>query len=200
APAGAPGPVPDSHVRVIFRHADANVMAQTLYALDAVELARFYGPADCLFFAPEPDWAGGRPWLQAPRPEGLPEPGRGALSLSMPTVERMQGMRQAYHRRRIAAYLRKVAPEQTQGMDDKALDAATAGFMAEARGYGVRSESAMGRWSYLQLLTGGQIGQQPAVTDYLVKGDATKTADQRVRDLMHMAAFRAAMRSEERRV
>ncbi len=192
-PAEAAEPVPDSHVRVIFRHADANVMAQTLPAMDAAELARFYGPADCLFFAPEADWSGGHPWLQAPRPGDLPEPPRGALTLSMATVERMQGLRQAYHRRRISTYLRKVAPEHTREMDDKALDAATAGFMAEAKGYGVRSESAMGRWSYLQLLTGGQMGQQPAVTDYLVKGDATKTADQRVRDLMHMAAFRAAV-------
>lgn len=191
-PAEDGGPVPETHVRVVFRHADANVIAQVLYAMDAVELARFYGPADCLYFAPEPDWTGGRPWLQAPRPEGLPEPARGALTLSMATVERMQGTRQAYHRRRINAYLRKVAPEQTAQMDDAALDKATAGFMAEAQTHGVKSESAMGRWCFLQVLTGGQMGKQPAVTDYVARGDPTKSADDRVRDLMHMAAFRAS--------
>lgn len=191
-PADGPEKVPDSHRRVVFRHADANVMAQVLYAMDAPELARFYGPADCLFFAPDPDWAGGRPWLQAPRPADLPAPARGALALSMPTIERMQAVRDARHRRRIATYLRKVAPEQTAGMDDAALEVATAGFMAEAKTHGVRSESAMGRWGYLQLLTGGQMGRQPEVTDYLAKGDPAKTPDERVRDLMHMAAFSAA--------
>lgn len=37
-------PSDETHAMVLFRHADANVLAQTLYAMAKEEAARFYGP------------------------------------------------------------------------------------------------------------------------------------------------------------
>lgn len=45
-----------SHSMVLFRHADANVMAQVCPALDLPELRRLLGPADLLFSRPSWEW------------------------------------------------------------------------------------------------------------------------------------------------
>ena len=93
---------------------------------------------------------------------------------------------------RIARYLRSVAPEQAQRLSDAELSRSTARWMEEAQSQGVKSEAALGRWSYLQLITMGEIGKRKEVTDYLRQGHPGHAADQRVQDLMHMAAFRIA--------
>jgi hypothetical protein len=77
-------------------------------------------------------------------------------------------------------------------MSDAQLASATARWVDEARGHGVQSEAALGRWSYLQLITTGEIGKKNEVVDYLRAPNTERTTDQRVQDLMHMAAFNAA--------
>lgn len=179
---------PDTHILVLFRHADANVIAQISSTMDALETARFYGPTSRLLFSPDPDWANGCEWLQVDRPVDLPEARRGHLTLSLETIRRIDGVRLQRNRQRIAAYLRKVAPDQTRGLSDTKLDAMIARYMTEAHSYGVRSEAAMGRWCFLQVITEGRIGQHRELTEYVARPDGAKSADDRVRDLMSMAA------------
>ena len=183
---------PETHTLVLFRHADANVLAQTLAAMGAQEIARLYGPATRLIFAPAPDWANGQDFWRADRPEHLPDPHRGHLRISMATVGRTEGIRLQCNRGRIAAYLRRVAPDQTRDLDDATLNAMTGRYMNEARSYGVRSEAGMGRWCFLQLVAGGRMSGQKEIADYVAVPDGKKTADERVRDLMAMVAFRAS--------
>lgn len=182
---------PETHTLVLFRHADSNVLAQTVPAMDPVEMARFYGPAVRLLFAPEPAWAKGRDWWCADRPENLPDTKRGHLMISRATVGRIDGIRLQHDRLRIAAYLRRVAPDQTRDMDDATLDALTKRYMNEAHSYGVSSEAAMGRWSFLQLLAGGRLSDQKEITDYIARNDGKKTADERVRDVIQMVIANA---------
>jgi hypothetical protein len=45
---------------------------------------------------------------------------------------------------------------------------------------------------FLQLITVGEIGKKREVVEYLRQPHPERTTDQRVQDLMHMAAFNAA--------
>ena len=46
----------ETHEFVLFRHGDANVMAQVLPALNGAQFARLLGPATAISFAPDPKW------------------------------------------------------------------------------------------------------------------------------------------------
>ena len=180
---------------VLFRHADANVLAQTVGAMTEAEAARFMGPATALYFAPDPDWAGGRRWLCVDKDADWPPARSGPLTLSRGTLDRMNGKRLRRCEERVMAYLREVAPGQTRHVSDAALGAATARYIKEATRYGVKSEVGLGRWCYLQVVTGGEMGKQKSVTDFLLKKnlglDPNASADDRVATLMRMAAAQA---------
>ena len=191
AAAAAPPVKQETHEMVLFRHCDPNVMAQTLPALTEVETARLLGAADTLLFMPHPEWADGDGRVAMARADRTIRAPTGPLRLSEGTVERIGGARHHRRHRRLSAYLRKVAPEQTEGMDDGALNEKAAEYAAEAKTYGVRSEAGQGRWCYLQLVSKGEMGRQSKITEYISGPDPHKSPDARVRDVLHMAAFRA---------
>ena len=183
----------DTHDALMFRHGDGNVLAEVLAVLDAAQFSRVFGPAKALMFpAPDHPASDGSPLRRAVLPEDAPLAPAGLLKLSMDQMRGIEEMRFERSRLRIIRYLRDVAPEQSAKMSDTQLAGAIAGWMDEARGHGVKSEAALGRWSYLQLVTFGEIGKKREVVDYLKQPNPGRTTDQRVRDLMHMAAFRVA--------
>jgi hypothetical protein len=152
--------------RVLFRHADANVMAQVLPALDESQFARLMGPASQLVFEPSPEWGDGA--KRALRPEGVIAP-RGPLRFDPEAMTAIGNARIVHSRHRIMDYLRDVAPEMTQELSDQELERKTQTYMVEARGLGVRSEAAMGRWAYLQMITQGKLMQQNGIIEYMRK-------------------------------
>jgi hypothetical protein len=79
--------------------------------------------------------------------------------------------------RRIMTYLRDAAPEQTGGINDTALLKQTSGFVGEAHQYGIRSEAALGKYCYLQTITGGQAGSQSGVREYFASKDGVSMDD-----------------------
>ncbi|MCU0912143.1 MAG: hypothetical protein MUE98_12600 [Rhodobacteraceae bacterium] len=85
--------------------------------------------------------------------------------------------------RRIGAYLRRNASDQTASISDRELDDRTRAWMREAREIGVKTEAGMGRWCYLQAVSGGRIGHQSDILTYVKSGDGA-SADTRVRMLM----------------
>lgn len=182
-------PENDSHAPVIFRHADANVMAQTLPAIDVAEAARLFGPAEAIVFSPDPDWLpdGTKAPLYDTRRPDWPFAQPGMARLSPATRARMRALREARTSRRVAAYLRKVAPDQTAALDDTRLAAATAHHITEARGLGVRSEAALGRWCFLQLLCGGSLGSNPEVKHFMSVEDKSADPDTRVELLLRVS-------------
>jgi hypothetical protein len=58
--------------------------------------------------------------------------------------------------------------------------------------YSIKPERAPWHCSYLRLITVGEIGKKREVVEYLRQPHPERTTDQRVQDLMHMAAFNAA--------
>jgi hypothetical protein len=178
---------------MMFRHADGNVMAEVLPVLDASQFSRIFGPAKALMFlAPDHPAPDGSPSRRAVLPGDAPPAQGGLLKLSMEQMRGIDAARLERSRLRITRYLRNVSPEQSARMSETQLAHATVQWMDEGRGHGLQSEAALGRWSYLQLITAGEIGKKREVTDYLRQPNAERTTDQRVQDLMHMAAFRVA--------
>jgi hypothetical protein len=192
---GAPPPAEgdETHDAMMFRQGDGNVLAEVLPVLDVAQFARVFGPARVLMFmAPDHPGSDGSPIRRAVLPSDAPPAQGGLLKLSMAQMAGIDAARLERSQLRITRYLRDAAPEQTAKMSDAQLAGATARWMDEARGHGAQSEAALGRWSYLQLITVGEIGKKREVVEYLRQPHPERTTDQRVQDLMHMAAFNAA--------
>lgn len=148
---------------VMFRHWDANVLASILPLLSAEQYARVWGKAQGLVI--DADDFGGTHGIE--RPRDLPAKPRGMLAFDLAQVSALSDVRVATARRRIAAYLREVAPAQTQALDDAALTTRIAGWEQEAKAFGIVSERDIGRWSFLQCMTGGTLLTMPGVGDYM---------------------------------
>lgn len=83
----------ETHAMVIFRHADANVLVQTLYAMTTLEASHFYGPASSLLFSPDLNWSEGENWIRVDRSENWPKPKPGMLRLCQETIGGIYGKR-----------------------------------------------------------------------------------------------------------
>ena len=66
-------------------------------------------------------------------------------------------------RRRIAAYLREVAPQQTARVPDTVLLERVAVCEGEALALGLESEADIGRWAFLQVMANGVLFAQDLV-------------------------------------
>lgn len=143
-----------AHETVVFRHWDPNVLAILLSLLSREQISRFLGSANALIFDAVDVAA---QLFVANRPADLPTPPAGMLQFTAEQIAALSDRRVEISRRRIAAYLRDVAPEYTSRIDDGALAASVLKSEAEAKQLGLASEADIGRWSYLQLIGGGQL-------------------------------------------
>lgn len=113
----------------LFRHADANALAQTLPCFDTHEAARFFGPAERIIAAPAPEWQGGAPLLDLSSPTVA---GRsralGLMRLSSATMARVEALRTTQLRRQMVADL---------GEGDFAREAQVAAAFARALEHGM---------------------------------------------------------------
>ncbi|KXG85088.1 hypothetical protein [Agrobacterium bohemicum] len=141
---------------VIFRHADANVMMQTIPALDEVQLARLFGPATQLIFAPDLVWGGG---VKRARHAANIKPPLGALQFDPAAMQVMSAARLEVSRQRVMAYLREADPENNK-LSDADLRKKTLFYELDGKEMGLRSEGAHARWAFLMSSTDGQIGQE----------------------------------------
>lgn len=176
-------PVDGSADVVLFRHADANVMAQVLPALTAEQFARLFGPATMIAFAPDPEW--GPSLMHAPRPDGLPPVPSGLLTIDTNTVERIEAARLSASRKRIKGFLSRHVPEHFEGIDEPFLEGVVQGSEASAEELGLRSEAARGRWAYVMMLSDGKAAELPEVRSFLAEGPSP---DARMRALMQHTA------------
>lgn len=169
------------HEPLTFRHADASVMMQIIPALDETQLDNLFGPATQLLFAPGCEWGGGV--KRARRAFSFDRPRRGPLILSKDMMTSISDVREQASRRKISDYLERHAADHLKDLDEKERDTWIRAHIREARSLGVRSEADLGRWCYLQVITGGRLTQQPGVSDYMMsKGEATP--DEKVRLLL----------------
>ena len=152
-----------SHSMVAFRHADANVMSQTIRAMTEREASRLFGPAQTILFEPDAEWSDGRPWFQITREAHWPDPMPGTLTLGVRTMARMRALREDRFLSRINAYLFQVIPEKVAPLSPKEREVAIRTFVAQAQGFGMTTEAAFGRWCYMQFMLGGRLHEVPEV-------------------------------------
>lgn len=155
---------------VVFRHADANVLAWVLRLPDEEQYARFVGSATRVVMrATDP-----------PEIHVFPEADRAKTNLSKSRYIRLSAEQMGTlsnhcierSRLRVMRALRRGAPAETSMYSDKKLREII--LASEHQGYeiGIRTEKAQARWAYLNLLTRGQIIKQPGVLEYMQDGKA----------------------------
>ncbi|CAN7169433.1 hypothetical protein LJR011_000212 [Agrobacterium tumefaciens] len=156
-------------------------MVQIIPVLDEIQLDNLFGPATQILFAPDAEWGGG---VKQARLAFSPDRRLGrSLVLSKDMMASISKVRDQASRWKISAYLERNAEDQLKHLDEKQRDVWITSHMREARSLGVRSEANLGRWCYLQAITGGRLTQQPGVTDYMMsRGEVT--ADEKVRLLL----------------
>ncbi len=150
-----------AHETVIFRHWDPNVLAPLLPVLTAGQRSRFLGRSEALVFDAS-DYSG---LVSAHRPEALPPAPRGMLRFTPEQMAALGARREEASRRRIAEYLREVAPQHTARMSDPELAAAVLRYEKEAKDFGLATERDIGRWAFLEVMGGGMLAQNQAVRD-----------------------------------
>lgn len=141
---------------VIFRHADSNVMMQTVPALDEAQLARLFGPASQLIFAPDKIWGGG---VKRARHGATIAAPLGSLRFDRAAMQTMSAARLEVSRHRVMNYLREADPENNN-LSDADLRKKTLFYEADGKEMGLRSEGSHARWAFLMSSTDGEIGRE----------------------------------------
>ncbi|MDO5622997.1 MAG: hypothetical protein Q4G24_16245, partial [Paracoccus sp. (in: a-proteobacteria)] len=125
---------------VLFRHADANVLAQVVPAMNPAQLARLIGPGRRILGAPENGWADGM--LTLNRDEVWPAPYSGPMRLDHETMKRIESVRFRWLAIRTTAYLRRYANDATANVPNDKLQVWVKRWLQSAAGFGVTEEAA----------------------------------------------------------
>jgi hypothetical protein len=133
--------------RVLFRHADANVMAQVLPSLSPDQLATVLGPASTVIFAPSAEWSKGAGFLVAPRPENGVCGQPGGLRLYPENIRLIDATRRDVDRARLIADVAR-----TSGNTSTSHQAAQA--FDRAHSYGLRTPEQVRQFVDLDLIYG----------------------------------------------
>ncbi|UXT51854.1 hypothetical protein FY136_21785 [Agrobacterium tumefaciens] len=169
----------DAYELVVFRHADANVMAQVFPALNEVQAARLFGPCHQLLFAPDPDWSGGI--KRARRPNDLPAPPSGPLRWEPETIRAIKAQRMEASRRKVMSYLREVDPDAEE-LSDAELRHRVLIYEASGNTLGLQSERAHMKWAYLMSITDGKADSDGIAKAYFQKN--SKHPDDAIDDVL----------------
>jgi len=171
-----------THQSVLFRHADAGVIAQVTPELGQDRLARLLGPAHGLLCAPEedwadPDWTDKTELMRVDNP-GTPDTwsrqtplGRTRLQLSERTMDRIAARREAVLRSDIIEFLRDMSPEETKTMEDRTLLKKVIEAERTADEIGISSKVGYEMWAYFALMTKGQSLYDPDVRAYFIASE-----------------------------
>jgi Domain of unknown function (DUF4123) len=167
-----------SQERVLFRHWDPRVLCDVLPVLDEAQFAKVLGPA-ALVVIPRED--GGKPF-HAPALERVVIAPQGPLRLTIEQMQAISDARVAASRRRIADYLREVAPGETAGLDDRKLAKFVLYAEGTARGYSVETERATAIWTYMLVTSPNDFSQDWTIKRLMAARDPM-TPDERVHHL-----------------
>ncbi len=163
---------------VVFRHADPNVLMQVLPALDESQALRLFGPAEQIFFAPDPLWGGG---VKRGRRPGLGVfAGRGMLQLSPEMIAMIENFRMQASRLKVVAYLHDVHPATEAVSERSMMERVLAYEIAGAR-LGLASERAHMKWAYLMSITDGECDTLETEKFF---AETTKHPDDAIDDLL----------------
>ena len=166
---------------VLFRHWDPRVLGATVPLLTASQTSRLLGPAEEVCFL-DSRIAGGLGIGSITRPHSSPDPERGMLSLTGAQMERLDAEMLVRSRRRVAGYLRDVAPELTARLSDDGMNRRVEYAELSGQALGLVSERAQMKWAYLMLITKGEAEGDPTISAF-IRGDG-RHADRQVDEVM----------------
>lgn len=107
---------------VIFRHADSNVLAQVIPALDGPGQARLLGPCRELLYLPDEEWGGRPSRLRRPPENGTAEDPSGPLRWEPETLKAIGERRMVPFDRQLEQALRAKYPGRSFGRGGPFLD------------------------------------------------------------------------------
>ena len=175
---------PSPYETVLFRHADANVMAQVLPSLSLESIARILGPAQQILYSPDADWHE-KP-MSVRKSTSMPVPRPGFLQLSMTEVQSIESARGLAARRRRVSYLVETCPAETQGATPEMLEQHLRVSEETGKKVGLVSEGAHCRWAFMMCKTNGRIAENPDAIGYITQRESSP--DQRVQSFMQGVA------------
>lgn len=79
---------------VLFRHTDANVMAQVMRSLNQREAVRLFGPAESILFQADDHWQNGQAYSRFDMSDDWPAPTPGMLRFSDRSMHRLSKVRE----------------------------------------------------------------------------------------------------------
>ena len=180
-----PSGTADAYEAVMFRHADANVMAQILPALDATSFARAVGPAQSVLFSPDPQWSDQAPRPMVARRPNNALPGRsGPLVLDLATVERIEDRRKRAAIRDNRHFVSRHLPPEIQSMREDEIDGFVEEGMASASSYSITEKAAIQRWSYMSVVTRGEINRDEKIRRFMANETFAASPDGKTKQLM----------------
>jgi len=136
---------------VLFRHSDANVMAQVLPALNSSELSRLLGGAELVLALSSDEWGGHL--IYAVRNDDMPDPHNGFLQLSSQTYQQITLNRHQGLINKIEQYLDKHVP--TPKPTSQELKRIVRESFVEAKKNGIRTQAGFCSWAYLYYRSNG---------------------------------------------
>lgn len=149
-PDAAPDGNTATHQRVLFRHADANVIAQVVPELGEHRLPRFFGPADSIICKPDAEWGMGEEVLTLESPGGEWN-AKQMVTLSERTMARIEVRRVEILRFNVGEFLRDMLPDETDNMSDKDVYDYVIRTEASAEDIGISSMDGLSMWAYLSM-------------------------------------------------
>ncbi len=154
---------PKKYERVLFRHWDPNVLISVLPQLDADQFVRLFGPAQEILM--NSISSGGL--TRAMRPDGPPTSSTKPLTIRADQLEAVDLASRAKYCARMSSILRQMAPQETAGMSDAALNEKILLYEASGNRMGLTQERSLGIWGYLMLTSGDRFESQPEIRGYL---------------------------------
>ena len=142
----------NTHQQVLFRHADANVMAQVLPVLSSKQLSRFMGPARAVIFAPNAEWRLEETVIRVDNPKDTYNTTH-PLKLSQSEMDMIERRRIEVRRWRTVAFLKQDFDDTDPKIDEQFLYQITVNSEASANEIGIESEINMWLWAWLSLIS-----------------------------------------------
>ena len=171
--------------RVVLRHADPNVMANTLSVLEEDQFAKVLGSAAALIMY-APDFGG---LQEAPRLEHEVEIPKGLLRFEIEQIEMMEDRDAHVSRKNVMAYLRDSADEETADMSDKELYGKVKEAQLAGDELGIETEEAHGLYAFMAITTEGKSLNEPIIQTAFKK---SKTSPDRTMKSIFDAMITAA--------
>lgn len=178
------GSLTDSFERVVFRHSDANVMAQVMPALNMRELSRCVGPADYVLFKPDDKWH--EKIIHVEKGDYWPEAENGVFQISIPSYEKIIDNRGHGIITKIEIYLKEVL--HNKKLTNKDFKKIASESFNEAKSYNIKTEGGFFRWSFLYAASNNYFGKNPDIANYMNNTSITISSDERIKALMEETA------------